>query len=136
MNTYIHLQIGTFHLNQCEDFLLISEIGEGKHLLAVMDGCTMGTDSHFAATLTGKILSKIAKEFAYLEFVEKLRRSPAEILREVLRQTFVELRAIKNTLMLETEELLSTLLLGIVEPEGGLLSLICVGDGLVVADGD
>ena len=36
-----------------------------------MDGCSSGSDSHFASTLIGKLLRKIAKQEAYLEFALK-----------------------------------------------------------------
>ena len=56
MNIYTTLQIGELHTNHCEDYFITAEIGKNKLLCAVMDGCTMGTDSYFAATLTGKLL--------------------------------------------------------------------------------
>lgn len=67
MKIYSALQIGDYHLNNCEDYLLVHDIGTDKILCAVMDGCTMGTDSYFAATLTGKILRKIVKKTGYEE---------------------------------------------------------------------
>ena len=42
-------QIGEFHINHNEDFLVSHEIGKDKMMIAVMDGCTMGTESHFAS---------------------------------------------------------------------------------------
>jgi hypothetical protein len=49
MKIYTTLQIGEHHTNHCEDYLIIEEVGKNKLLCAVMDGCTMGTDSYFAA---------------------------------------------------------------------------------------
>ena len=49
-------QIGEFHINHNEDFLVSCEIGNDKMMIAVMDGCTMGTESYFASTLIGKLL--------------------------------------------------------------------------------
>ena len=37
-------QIGSFHSNHCEDFTITSQLGSGKRLIAVMDGCTICTD--------------------------------------------------------------------------------------------
>lgn len=59
MKIYSTLQIGEFHLNHCEDYLIIEDPGKDKKLLAIMDGCTMGCDSYFIATLVGKILKRI-----------------------------------------------------------------------------
>src|ERR1700744_358089 len=92
MRIYTTLQIGEHHTNYCEDYLLVAEIGKNKILCAVMDGCSMGTDSYFSATLTGKILRKIAKECQFREFVEKREKSPEKLLKIVLQQLFEHLR--------------------------------------------
>ena len=62
-------QIGEFHINHNEDFLVTHEIGKDKLMIAVMDGCTMGTESHFASTLIGKLLRQISKEIHYLSLI-------------------------------------------------------------------
>jgi tartrate dehydratase beta subunit/fumarate hydratase class I family protein len=69
MKIYELIQMGDFHSNHCEDFGVVANLGKNKMLCAVMDGCTMGTDSYLAATLTGKLLRKIAKEIDYKEFI-------------------------------------------------------------------
>ena len=58
MKIYQVLQIGDHHVNYCEDYTLVVEIGNNHFLAAVMDGCSMGKESYFAATLVGKILRK------------------------------------------------------------------------------
>src|ERR1700761_5831105 len=115
MRIYTTLQIGEHHTNYCEDYLLVAEIGKNKILCAVMDGCTMGTDSYFAATLTGKILRKIAKEYLFLEFIEKEPKSTLHLLKAVLKQLFDSLRDFKNQLQLERDEVLNTLVIAIVD---------------------
>ena len=67
---YSSLTIGAFHTNYCEDFLVVAELGSQQQLVAIMDGCSMGTESTFASLLIGKLLRKIAKEFFYQEFVQ------------------------------------------------------------------
>lgn len=69
MKIYKTLHIGEFHTNHCEDFLIEEQIGTNEKLLAVLDGCTMGTESVFASILFGKILRNIAKNKFYEEFV-------------------------------------------------------------------
>lgn len=129
------IQIGTFHTNHCEDYLIQADIGDNRKLLAVMDGCSMGTDSYLASTLIGKVLRKIAKEFDYKEFAEKTVLDLEVLLKLVLAQLFKEINAIKTNLQLERNELLSTLLLGIVDVENKAGKCITIGDGLICVDG-
>lgn len=136
MKKYELLQIGFFHTNFCEDFLYSAEIGEDKLMIAVMDGCTMGTDSHFASTLIGKILKKIAAEFYYKAFVEKKEKEIDVILKEIMEALFQQLKKIKNDLQLEKEELLSTLILGVVNLKNKSAEIITIGDGLICCNGN
>jgi len=69
MKIYSTLNIGEFHTNYCEDFLIDTQIATDQKLVAVLDGCTMGTESVFASILFGKILRKIAKKKFYEEFI-------------------------------------------------------------------
>ena len=62
MKFYELSHIGEFHVNHNEDFLVLEEAGSTRKLIAVMDGCSSGTDSYFASTLIGKLLRKIAKK--------------------------------------------------------------------------
>jgi hypothetical protein len=82
-----------YHLNYCEDYLVIDYIGTDKLLCAVMDGCTMGTDSYFASTLVGKLLRKIAKAKGYKELygVEPEQPNLEEYLKSILRDLFQEI---------------------------------------------
>lgn len=127
--------IGQFHLNHNEDFSVINEIGKDKLLIAVMDGCSMGIESHFSSTLIGKILRKIAKGEHYLEFIQRQERPLKVMLKNVLESLFSELVLIKNQLDLEVEELLSTMILGVVDLKENKCELIAIGDGLVAHNG-
>ncbi|MEM6377396.1 MAG: protein phosphatase 2C domain-containing protein, partial [Bacteroidota bacterium] len=98
---------------------------------AVMDGCSMGKESHFASNLIAKLLRKIAKEFAYLEFVQKKQAPAFLLLEDIMQRLFLELRQLKHKLDLGREEMLSTLILGILDVKEQALELIAVGDGLV-----
>src|SRR3954470_18578278 len=111
MTIYTTLTIGEHHTNHCEDYLITAEIGKEKILCAVMDGCSMGTDSYFAATLTGKLLRKIANEYSYKEFISKKPNELEHALKEIVRQLFLELRDLKNSIQLKREEVLNTLLI-------------------------
>lgn len=136
MKIFEFSQIGEFHLNYNEDHFVVCEIGENKLLIGVMDGCTMGDESHFASNLIGKILRKISKEKYYQEFIEKSSKELIEIQKEVLRSLFLELVGIKNRLGLERNELLSTLILGICDKKNRRVEIITIGDGLIVHNGE
>ncbi len=83
--------IGEFHINHNEDFLIIEDAGQSYKLIAVMDGCSSGTDSHFASTLLGKILRKIAKQEAYREYAQKKQLDLKQLLEKTSLQLFEEL---------------------------------------------
>ncbi|WP_196893156.1 protein phosphatase 2C domain-containing protein [Aureivirga marina] len=134
MNSFNLLKIGSFHTNNCEDFLVEEKIAKNLKLIAVMDGCSMGTESSFASTLFGKILRKIAKDFYYQEFVSATEKSIDFILKNVVSKLFFELKQIKNQLHLETNELLSTLILGITNIETQKTTIICIGDGMIYTE--
>ncbi|MFK7904634.1 MAG: protein phosphatase 2C domain-containing protein [Chitinophagales bacterium] len=123
--------MGTFHLNQNEDYLTVNEIGNKRFLMAVMDGCTMGIDSHFASTLIGKLLKKIAKEMDYKAFVEKKEDELEILLKKVMQVLFDALQKLQYQLDLKREELLSTLILGVVDLEARNAEILTIGDGLV-----
>lgn len=137
MKIYSALQIGAYHLNHCEDYLVIDHIGTDKLLCAVMDGCTMGTDSYFISTLVGKSLRKIAKAKGYKELcgVEPERPNLEEYLKSILRDLFKELLLIKSQLLLEQNDLLTTLLILLVDKKTGHGILLAVGDGVIAVNG-
>jgi hypothetical protein len=101
-----------------------------------MDGCTMGTDSYFAATLVGKVLRKIATEKNYQSFYDK-SGGPTEgaEVKAILRALFTELKHLKGRLLLREDELLTTLLLGVFATDAGAGQVMVIGDGLISIDG-
>lgn len=136
MKIYSALQIGDYHLNHCEDYLFIGEIGNDKVLCAVMDGCTMGTDSYFISTLTGKLLRKIAKEKGYKELYKLDNHTDIEqYLKSIIKELFKELTITKNQLMLDQKELLTTLILLLIDKKENSGIVVVVGDGLVSING-
>jgi hypothetical protein len=137
MQIYSALQIGAYHTNHCEDYLLVSEVGASKLLCAVMDGCTMATDSYFASTLVGKLLRKIAKKISYQELYEPAAfRSLDDYLKAILKDLFGELRQVQNQLMLDERELLTTLLVLLVDLKSTQGIVLVIGDGLVSINGE
>jgi len=135
MKQYELSKIGEFHINHNEDASVITEIGKDKILIAVMDGCSMGKESHFASTLMAKLLRKIGKEISYKAFVEKSEQTAKDYLKDVMRQLFEGLQQIKQQLYLEREEVLSTIILGILDIPKREIELITIGDGLICCNG-
>ena len=136
MKKYEISKIGEFHTNHNEDSSTITEIGEDKIMIAVMDGCSMGKESHFASTLITKLLRKIGKEISFREFAERTKKQTSEYLEEILEKLFEDLKQLKNKLHLEREEILSTLILGIFDKQQREIELITVGDGLICSNGE
>ncbi|WP_338792525.1 protein phosphatase 2C domain-containing protein [Bernardetia sp. MNP-M8] len=136
MKIYTTLQIGEFHTSYCEDFLIKEQLASNQILIAVMDGCTMGTESVFASILYGKILRKIAKNTFYQEFISKQNQETdlQSKLKTILQELIEDTKEIKNKLGLETNELLSTLILGIIDTKNYNAELITIGDGLICVD--
>ncbi|MCF6406922.1 protein phosphatase 2C domain-containing protein [Chitinophaga filiformis] len=135
MKSYTTLQKGEYHLHHCEDYLFLDNINPNTIVCAVMDGCTMGTDSYFISTLTGKILRKIVKAKSYADFYTPSSASPAAQLKDIMRQLFNELNILRNQLQLERNELLTTLLLLVADMKQGQGAILVVGDGLINVNG-
>lgn len=137
MKIYTTLQIGDYHINHCEDYLFVGNIGSGKILCAVMDGCTMGIDSYFASALVGKILRKIAVEKDYEELYNRGSASNGidESLKSILRELFNQLRIAKSQFLLERNELLTTLVILLLDKKDNKGCVMVVGDGLVSING-
>lgn len=137
MKIYSALQIGEYHINHCEDYLFIGDIGNEKILCAVMDGCTMATDSYFISTLVGKILRKIVKEKSYKESYNLETHSDIDnYLKSVIKDLFKELNVTKNQLMLDQKELLTTLIILLIDKKANQGIVLVVGDGLVSINGN
>ena len=137
MKIYSALQIGDYHLNHCEDYLFIGEIGNDKLLCAVMDGCTMGTDSYFVSTLIGKLLRKIVKEKGYKELYKLENHTDIEdCFKSIIKELFKELTITKNQLMLDQKELLTTLIILLVDKKDNNGIVLVIGDGLVSINGN
>jgi Protein phosphatase 2C len=131
MQIYTYSGIGDFHINHNEDQFVVADIGSDKKLLAVLDGCSMGIESHFAATLSVKLLRKIAKEQDLKSFAEKSSPSAKQLLAHTLKQLVEELKTLQTKLDVSKYELLHTLVLGILDTKKQEASFIIVGDGLI-----
>lgn len=137
MKIYSALQIGHYHTNYCEDYLFIGSIGKDKLVCAVMDGCSTALDSYFIATMTGKLLRKITTEIGYQELYEQgLYSDTNYCLKSILKELFKELKFVKNQLMLDPKELLTTMILMVVDKKQKQGTVLTIGDGLISINGE
>ncbi|OED45205.1 hypothetical protein AB832_01490 [Flavobacteriaceae bacterium (ex Bugula neritina AB1)] len=96
----------------------------------------MGTESVFASILYGKILRNFCKLKFYEEFVSGNSTNIKSKLKEVIKHLITETKLIKNQLGLEINELLSTLIIGIIDTKNTKAEFIAIGDGLICIDGE
>lgn len=101
-----------------------------------MDGCSTAMESQFASALTGKILRKIAIGKGYEEMYRKDKQNTIEEeLKDILKQLFNETTVIKNALLLDEKELLTTLVILLYDQKENQGIVLCIGDGLVCING-
>lgn len=135
MHFYKALTIGTHHTHHCEDYLFYEKSGEHRWTLAVLDGCSMGNDSYFASALAGKILRKTAREQYSLDFVQPGRRSPVEELQFYFKSLFEALGQSQNLIGLDKYDLLTTVVLMVIDEKENAGAVMTVGDGVVAING-
>lgn len=137
MTVYQFLKRGSYHTDFCEDFSVVQAIGEHRVVCAVMDGCTMGQESHFASTLLAKVLRKVIKERKYQQFYGELPDALPieEDFQGILSSVFSEMRQLKNLLLLDTSELLTTLVLLLLDTRTRAAVVLAVGDATVAVNG-
>lgn len=126
-----YTQMGTFHENHCEDYTISAEVGENRILMAVMDGCTMGKESYFSSALVGKILKKVAYEEFHISYLRSVNPPLEDLLQKVFKKLFATLKSYSADLYLDKYELLTTLVLGVVDLRTKAAFVQVIGDGLV-----
>ncbi len=135
MKIYTHTQIGSTHTNHCEDYAVHFSLGKNRLLVAVTDGCTMGTDSYWVATVVGKVLRKIAKEIDYQEFASGALPL-LQLQKQILKALFSALKDLKNNLQMQDDEMLCTLNLLLLDTQTQEAETITIGDGAIIWNGN
>lgn len=135
MKIYLALKRGTYHDTFCEDFLTTYHLNNNLFVGAICDGCTNGKDSHFASTLYCKALKKVFIDISYqLLYQRQLETNLKALQKLIFKGLFEYLKEVKNKLLLEREELLSTLILLIINKQSGEIVCQIIGDGLLVVN--
>lgn len=132
------LRQGTHHQNFNEDFLFTYALTKDIQVCAVMDGCSSAKDSHFTAALYAKSLHKSSRMLPQMkEIIDDfdLRVMDLESIAEFfLKQLFEDLKRAKKLFFLEREELLSTIVLLILDTNKKSACIKMSGDGLFVVN--
>ncbi|MBX0289425.1 hypothetical protein K3G63_03200 [Hymenobacter sp. HSC-4F20] len=138
MIIYQFLQRGEYHVDFCEDFKVVLPLGEHKLVCAALDECSMGQDSHFAATLGAKLLRKAVQEYHY-QALYQLRAAPLPLpaeLRLLVASVFQGFRDMSNQLLLTTTELLTTLVVLLLDTARREAVLLALGLAAVAVNGE
>jgi len=130
MEIYQLIRKGDMHKDYCEDFLLISKPNEQYSIYGVFDGCSSGDDSHLASGMLAKI---VRAEIQVL--VDESITSLNKLLSDTVFQTMCTLRNIRDDLLLDTNELLSTMILLLVDNYSKSAEILVFGDGFVSING-
>jgi hypothetical protein len=122
---------GYEHKHFCQDALAMRET---EHFLfaAIFDGCSGGKDSHFAANLFAKIFNDCLSYPLMFNAVEKTPKDNAQTLVYMIGRKIVE---VKNLLHLEIAELLSTMVLCVVNKNTKECCICAFGDGFFSVNG-
>lgn len=135
MQVFQYTQIGQHHTNNNEDAVIFYEISKSRILLAIMDGCSSGSDSHFASQLIAKTLRKIAKDISYQIFVTKKIEPLNFTLRHVAQSLFHTMATTNRQLDLQYDELLSTVVIGLYDNIDHRAEILISGDGFINCNG-
>jgi len=128
------LQRGIHHKNFNEDFLYTRPLTKDIMVCAVMDGCSSAKDSQFAAALYAKSLHKSSRMLPQMKAIMEdfdLKTMALEAIAEFFfKQLFEDLRRAKKLFFLEREELLSTIVLLVIDKKKRTACIKMSGDGI------
>lgn len=128
------LKRGIHHKNFNEDFLYTSSLTKDITVCAVMDGCSSAKDSQFTSSLYAKSIHKSTRMLPQMkEIIEDfdLETMGLEGIADfIMKQLFDDLKRTKKLFFLETEELLSTIVLLIYDNKKKTACIKMSGDGL------
>lgn len=126
------LKRGSDHHNFCQDALARVNT-ERFFYMAVFDGCSDGRDSHFASALFGKVFVDVINTL--IVSLDETSNSLEKKSKFIIFQIARKLNETRHVLHLNTNEMLSTIVMAIVDKELKE-SLICVfGDGFFSVNG-
>lgn len=126
------LKRGTDHPDFCQDFCAIGETPNFLYA-AIFDGCSGGTDSHFASTLFQKTFKDVLSNLHGI--FDKETASVEENAKLLVYLMARKISEVKQVLHLETIELLSTVVLCTINKNTRECLITAFGDGYYYVDG-
>lgn len=133
------LKRGIHHQNFNEDFVSTHSLSEDILVAAVMDGCSSAKDSQFTSALYAKSLHKSARMLPQMkEIVEDFDLETMAldgIADFFINQLFEDLKRTKKLFFLETKELLSTIVLLVIDKSKRTACIKMSGDGIFAING-
>ena len=127
------------HPNFSEDFLFSHSLTKDILVAAVMDGCSSAKDSHFVSTLYSKSLYKSCRMLPQMkEILDDFDINTMDleaIGNFIMNQLFDDLKKTKKLYFLNTEELLSTIVLLIYNKKEETTFILMSGDGFFSING-
>jgi len=127
----IFKRIGIHKTNYCEDYAIAEVHGQDRIVCAVMDGCSMGTDSYLASSLLGKLVRKATKDSEYQEFYRKRKDQIEVTLEKLVVSVFNDVKVANQVFRLADDELLTTLIIAVYDLVDKEIISYSVGDGLL-----
>ncbi|MDF1547042.1 MAG: protein phosphatase 2C domain-containing protein [Bacteroidales bacterium] len=127
---YQLIRKGEMHKVFCEDFLLATKLNEQYTVYGVFDGCSSAINSHFASALLAKVVRKELQSLVIEPF-----NSISTLFSNSIFRSMRSLQKIKNDLLLETDELLSTMILLFVDNFSKKAQILAFGDGFIAING-
>lgn len=132
------LKRGNLHPNNCEDSIFYTTVSDDWIIGAVMDGCSSGKESYFASTLFSKLLNKACKTLPLLSDIQPVlslsKLTPDNLGKYILNQVFNDIKKIHNEFLVDEIELLSTLLLAVINVKKNKAWVNISGDGFLETD--
>jgi cysteinyl-tRNA synthetase len=122
---------GTDHKNYAEDSLACKEL-ENFIYACVFDGCSKGVESHFASTLFAKAFNDTLNELNQL--FDNSTTSLESQAKMLLFQMARKVREVKGILNLNIIELMSTIVLCVVDKNTKSCYVVAIGDGYYRVD--
>lgn len=130
MEIYKLLRKGAIHKDFCEDFLLSLPTTGKFSVFGVFDGCSTGIDSHFASTLWAKLIK--ANNGDLIEIQDK---NSGIYLDTLIYNSIKSFKAIKEILKLEIDDVLSTIIVMVIDNSIQNGEILVFGDGMVSVNG-
>ncbi len=125
-----YIKRGINHANYCEDFILHETLADKYELFGVFDGCSSGIDSHFASAFIAKI---VKSEFHKLDIETNMVQE--DFIKKLLFNVIFALKEHKDTLGLDYDELLSTIILFLYDKNADSGIIVTIGDGVISING-